>query len=188
MKKEVKTLVVHPLDSSTDFLKPIYENIPIKTVVTGGITKYEVIKLIEQHDRIMMMGHGSPGGLFNRDFNYCGSYIIDETMVPLLKTKDCVFIWCNADEFVKRHKLKGFFSGMFVSEVGEAFYCKVKLPIENDQRQKIVTESNDAFAQIVGQHINKKPKDMFDRVKREYGVLTDTNPVASYNHKRLYLL
>jgi hypothetical protein len=31
-----------------------------------------------------------------------------------------VFIWCNADQFMKRHQLRGFYSGMFISEVQEA--------------------------------------------------------------------
>ena len=183
MKKKIKTLVIHPDDRSTDFLKPIYENVPNKTVVTGLISKYEVIKLIEKNDRIMIMGHGSPGGLFNRNFSYCNGYIIDDTMVPLLKEKkDCVFIWCNADEFVNHHKLEGFFSGMFVSELGEAHYMRVANPT-----QAMVDESNYAFADIVSRHINKGITPMYEQVKREYGVLAEVNAVAAYNNKRLYL-
>ena len=192
MKKKVRTLVIHPDDRSTDFLKPIYENVPDKTVVTGNISQYELIKLIEEHDRIMMMGHGSPGGLFSiGQFTYCDGYIIDHRLVPLLRQKkNNVFIWCNADEFVKRHKLNGFFSGMFVSEVGEAFYCKVypNRDKKKDEIQNDVTQSNDAFAQIVGVHINKPIDNMFESVLREYDVLAESNPVARYNHKRLYLM
>jgi hypothetical protein len=184
MKKVVKTLVIHPDDRSTDFLKPIYENVPNKTVITGRVSKYDVIKLMETHDRIMMMGHGSPGGLFNRNFTFCNGFIIDDTMVPLLKEKnDNVYIWCDADQFVRRHNLKGFFSGMFVSEVGEAYYMRVKEP-----NQRMVDESNDTFSEIVSRHITKKPKEMYEQVKQEYGVLADTNPVASYNLKRLFLV
>jgi len=184
MKKEITTLVIHPEDRSTDFLCPIYENVPNKTVIRGGITKFELLKLIEQHDRIMMMGHGSPNGLFNRDFPYSGYYIIDEQIVPLIKEKtDTVFIWCNADQFVKGHNLKGFFSGMFVSEVEEAHYMRVPNPT-----QSMVDESNNTFSEIVSRHINKEIKVMYEQVKQEYGVLTDSNPVASYNHKRIYLV
>jgi len=184
MKKIVKTLVIHPEDKSTDFLCPIYENIPNKTVVRGGISKYEVIKLIESHDRIMMMGHGAPVGLFNRNFTFAGGYIIDVSMVPLLKQKkDNVFIWCNADKFVRQFELNGFFSGMFVSEVGEAYYMRVPNP-----NQKQVDESNNTFSEIVSRHINKSPKKMFELVMKEYGILAESNPIASYNHKRLYIL
>jgi len=181
---KIKTLVIHPQDKSTDFLCPIYENVPNKTVIRGGISKYDLMKLMETHDRIMMMGHGTPGGLLNRNFTFAGPYIVDESMVPLLKEKkDCVFIWCNADQFVKRFELNGFFSGMFVSEVGEAYYMRVPRP-----NQKMVDESNNAFSEIVSRHINKKLKVMYEQVKQEYGTLTDSNPVARYNHKRLYLV
>ena len=41
-----------------------------------------------------------------------------------LKKKDnSVFIWCNADQFVNRYNLKGFYTGMFISEVMEAVFC-----------------------------------------------------------------
>ena len=70
----MKTLIIHPADESTTFLDIVYKNIPDKTVVTGGISKMDVMKLIESHDRVMMMGHGSPGGLFNvGQFTECGS-------------------------------------------------------------------------------------------------------------------
>lgn len=126
----MKTLIIHPADSSTSFLDIVYNPIPDKTVITGGVTKTEVQRLIREHDRVMMMGHGSPGGLFSvgqfdtgGQYGY-GGYIIDQTMVPALKEKDnSVFIWCNADKFVNTFKLKGFYSGMFISEVGEALYC-----------------------------------------------------------------
>ena len=52
----MKTLIIHPDDPSTDFLKPIYEHITNATIVTGGISKKEVNQLIEQHDCIYMMG------------------------------------------------------------------------------------------------------------------------------------
>ena len=99
----MSTLIIHPEDSTTTFLTPIYSGIKEKTVITGGVTKNELIREIEAHDRIMMMGHGSPSGLLSmRKFkNHFGLYIIDEEMVPLLSgKKDSIFIWCYADRFV----------------------------------------------------------------------------------------
>lgn len=182
----MKTLIIHPSDPSTSFLDVVYESIPNKTVITGGITKDEVRKLIEEHDRVMMMGHGSPGGLFAvgqfRDHrSYC-SYIIDNTMVPLLSEKDnSVFIWCNADKFVDGFSLKGFYSGMFISEVGEANYCG--LP---GTPQDVVDESNYGFVNIIAKHINEDTESIYDKVRNEYGLIAEENPVALYNHKRLY--
>lgn len=180
----MRTLVIHPHDESTHFLKPIYENIPDKTVITGGITKVELNELIDSHDRVMMMGHGSPWGLFSvGQFKGTAPYIIDNTVVYLLLQKqNSVFIWCNADQFVNRHKLKGLYSGMFISEVGEATYCG--LP---NTSQNTVDESNNSFAAILGNVINKPIKDIYSEVKTQYGLLAESNDVALYNSNRLYL-
>jgi hypothetical protein len=182
----MKTLVIHPKDRTTDFLKPIYENIPNATVLTEGL-KSDVIKLIKEHDRIMMMGHGSPWGLFGvgrfREGSYYSSFIIDnDTVHALIPKKQNVFIWCNADKFVNRHALKGFYSGMFISEVGEATYCG--LP---DTSQSIVDESNNQFATIVGNLIDKPLYEAYKDIKQQYKVLAEGNPVAQYNYERLYL-
>jgi len=63
MKKSC--LVIHPKDDSTQFLDIVYNPIPNKTIITGGVTKKEVNDLIETHDRVVMCGHGSPFGLFS---------------------------------------------------------------------------------------------------------------------------
>ena len=60
----MKTLIIHPIDESTDFLRPIYKNVQNRTLITCNITKAELLQLVHEHDRIMMMGHGSPHGLF----------------------------------------------------------------------------------------------------------------------------
>ena len=182
----MKTLVIHPKDRTTDFLKPIYENIPNATILTEGL-KSDVIKLIKEHDRIMMMGHGSPWGLFGvgrfREDSYYPSYVIDnETVHALIPKKQNVFIWCNADKFVNRHALKGFYSGMFISEVGEAMYCG--LP---DTLQSVVDESNNQFATIVGNLIDKPLYEAYNDIRQQYKVLAEGNPVAQYNYERLYL-
>jgi hypothetical protein len=103
-------------------------------------------------------------------------------MVPILKEKDNnVFIWCNADKFVDGFKLEGFYSGMFISEVGEAHYCG--LPgTEQDQ----VDESNYAFVNIIAKYINEDKNIIHENVKKEYGVLAEENPIALYNNNRLY--
>ena len=180
----MKTLIIHPKDKSTQFLDIVYETIPNKTIVTGGITKDEVRKLIEEHDRVMMCGHGAPHGLFSvGQFLDCkGGFIIDQSMVEVLSKKDnSIFIWCNADKFVDTFKLRGFYSGMFISEVGEARYCG--LP---GTEQEQVDESNYGFCNIIAKYINE-PKDIiYENVTREYGLIAEENPVALYNNNRLY--
>jgi len=174
----MKTLVIHPHDETTHFLKPIYEDIPNKTVITGGWFIAEVEDLISKHDRIIMLGHGSPRGLFGINFNR--SYVIDKDTVDLLENKECIFIWCHADQFVKEHNLKGLYSGMFVSEVGEALMYNLK------GDKKLINESNNAFAFMLGSVINKMPlNEAYNQVKKDYGWLSKLNEIANYNNERL---
>ena len=175
----MKTLIIHPQDASTDFLKPIYNNIEGKTVLTEG-TRKKVIEEIERHDRIMMMGHGSPSGLFSIG-RFDSAYAIDESLVELLKEKECVFIWCNADRFVDRHDLKGFYSGMFVSEISEANYCGFYTD------QGTVDESNNSFALWLGEVINNPLSEVYSSLLPKYQILAEDNKVAAYNQKRIYL-
>lgn len=180
----MKTLVIHPKDDSTSFLDIVYNPIQNKTVITGGISKNELNKLIQEHDRIMMMGHGSPGGLFSvGQFKNSGGYIIDRTNVPYLRNKENnVYIWCNADKFVDEFGLMGFYSGMFISEVGEASYCG--LP---GTPQEVVDESNYGFCNIISKYIDGTKDMIYENVKKEYGLIAENNPVAFYNNKRLYM-
>ena len=176
-------LVIHPTDRSTDFLKPIYANITDATILHSGVNKAQIAKLISEHDRIIMLGHGSIHGLFSiGQFDGENGYVIDSTMVPLLYEKECIAIWCNADQFMNKHELNGFYSGMFISEVGEATYCG--LP---GTEQETVTASNDYFAELLGEVINEPLSVIYEHVMNNYELLTEDNPVANYNHNRLYL-
>ena len=185
----MKTLIIHPQDSSTDFLIPIYMDLKSfpdfddVTIVRGGMSKAEVNEQIKQHDRIMMMGHGSPSGLFSVG-QFTGTYghIIDRETVPLLREKECIYIWCNANSFVDSFNLKGLYSGMFISEVTEAIFCGLY-----GTKQEVVTESNDFFANEFGKVSDKPLIEAFEYIKDVYGTLTESNPVAKYNHHRLYL-
>ena len=119
----MRYLIIHPKDPSTDFLKPIYATISNKTVINSGISKDKLRNHVKKHDRIIMLGHGTPIGLLSvGQFPDNGSYVIDYSYSDLLSAKKGnIFIWCYADQFVKRNGLNGFFSGMFISEFGESF-------------------------------------------------------------------
>ena len=142
------TLIIHPDDRSTDFLRPIYRNIKHKTVITGLITRDGLHALIKAHDRIIGLGHGSPSGLFNMSAGGFGSFILGAGEVEILRGKELVSIWCHANQFMEHHKLKGIYSGMFISEVSEARYYNL-----NEVTQDDVDESNDAFARMLGEEM-----------------------------------
>jgi len=165
----MKTLVIHPADESTDFLKEIYRG-KDWTVMTDQLSKKNVIEQIQLHDRIIMMGHGHPGGLFYSPIN--------SELVYLLKEKQCVCIWCNADKFVERYKLNGFYTGMFISEVGEAAYYGIKVS------QGTIDRSNRDFAfemRLCLDHDD--PKDIYEEVKSTY---VGMHEVYQFNNDRLY--
>lgn len=175
-----KTLVIHPKDNSTDFLSVIYKDISICKVITSG-TKVEVDEEIKKHDRIIMLGHGTPHGLMSVGQFGNINYIVDRTTVELLRDKECIFIWCNANMFVEYHQLKGFYSGMFVSEVGESIYCGC------ESSQEDVDNSNDFFSVLLGECINNELDVIYETIKEGYGKIRNTNKVVFYNHQRLYL-
>ena len=184
----MKTLVIHPDDRSTDFLKPIYDKLNDVTLVTGNWTRKEIIEGIQMHDQVMMMGHGSPGGLFAMGQFWpqdaFSAYIIGADMVEVLSQKDNnIFIWCNADQFVNKHDLKGFYTGMFISETGEAAYCG--LP---GTPQYIVDESNHGFVNILSEKLQgtRDTSLLFEQTSGIYSIIADINPVAKYNYNRLF--
>ena len=176
----MKTLVIHPSDRSTDFLRPIYQSLEQYTLIAGG-TRKEVNDLIKGHDRIVMCGHGSPWGLFSVGM-FDGAYIIDCDTVPLFEDRECVFIWCNADKFVNRYNLKGLYSGMFVSEVGEAIMMGI-----GSVPQALVDESNNLFAKWLGKGMHRDLYHAYHRMMNDYEQLAEHNVVAQYNSDRLYM-
>lgn len=179
----MRTLVIHPKDRSTNFLKGIYENIPNKVVITNGVSRKELKEIIPQFDRVIMCGHGSPYGLMGvGQFKDRGN-IIDETLVYLLQNMEQnIYIWCHANMFVERFKLKGFYSGMFVSEVSEGHYCGVQ-----GVNKKMVESSNYRFVKHLSSVVEKDKLTIFKQVKKKYGITSRTNPVSFYNHQRLFV-
>lgn len=180
----MNTLIVHPQDESTDFLKVIYQSIPNPTVVTGGISHSDLTKLIQEHSSIIMLGHGAREGLFSvGQFISNDQFIVDHRMVKLLRSKSrCIYIWCHADWFTIYYKLRGFYTGMFISQVDEAWACRIE-----DATPEMVEESNTEFCRIIGQVINEDAHTIYNTVKDEYSRIAKVNPVAFYNWRRLYV-
>ena len=168
----MKTLVIHPDDPSTDFLKEIYLGKSWTVINEHQITRSRsrISDLIKEHDRIIMMGHGHAHGLFMS--------CINSDMVYLLREKQCICIWCNADQFVLRYGLKGFYTGMFISEVGEANYYGIQVS------QGTIDRSNRDFAfemRLCLDHDD--PKDICEEIKSVYVGMHD---VYRFNNDRLY--
>ena len=181
----MKTLIIHPKDLTTEFLAPIYAHLRNKTVVTGGITKSKVKGLIESHDRVIMLGHGAPYGLMNpRQFPDAGLFIIDGSMANSLKSSsNCIFVWCHANQFLKRYGLSGLCSGMFISEKEEAEMYGFE-----DIDMGMIDQSNERFSFILSKYINERMEILYQSLLKEYKVVARTNPIARFNFERLQLI
>jgi len=164
----MKTLVIHPKDSTTEFLNKIYKD-KDWTIINHPLSRKDMKHQIKNHDRIIMMGHGSPYGLLGH------GYHINATIGELLRTKKCICIWCNADVFVKTHKLKGFYTGMFISEVSEAKYFNI------NANQNEIDYSNNLFVDNLKDIIDSP--DILNEIKSSY---TGNSLVIQYNNERLY--
>lgn len=114
-------IVIH-IDSfptgDTSFLKECYKGLD-NAIVLYNPSKATINKTLTEHpdDDVMMLGHGSPSGLFSTDWK---GNVINYTNVDLLKGRNCIGIWCYAKQFAKRYGLKGYFTDMFISNAGEA--------------------------------------------------------------------
>ena len=161
----MKTLVIHPTDNTTDFLCEIYKGKGF-TVIRHNPRKKDLKEQLKNHQKIILLGHGTEKGLIGHN-----KYIIDSSLVYILREKQCICIWCNADEFVKKYKLKGFYTGMIVSEIDEAYMYGLPTDLS------LITQSNEKLAKALGKTFD------IDKVKELY---TPTNPVEQFNWERLY--
>lgn len=179
----MKTLIIHPKDNSTDFVEEVYKDLPDKLVIGSGVTRKELIDIISQHDKIIIIGHGSPEGLFSVGaFPETIGYIIDHSFVDVLSTKkECMYLWCNADRFVEKYNLKGFYSGMFISELFEANFCGVSNPTEEKMEL-----ANEHFQNTFKKHLHGDMKYIYENAKSDYEAASSDNSIIKYNSKRIY--
>lgn len=172
----MKTLVIHPADKSTDFLSTIYADTDWTIIRAIQTTKSHLRKSIKEHDRIICMGHGDPTGLV-REYKIQLSYMIDSTYVQMLREKDCIFIWCYANDFAKKYAIKGFSTGMIISESYEAHYHRVIHSPES------VKKSNEKFALAIKKCVSLPTIDMKSEFHKLY--IPESN-VEQYNNERIF--
>ena len=162
-----KTLVIHPEDETTEFLKTIYKDRVDWTIINSNLaSKNEIVKGLVKHDRVIMLGHGTPHGLLGK-----GRFMIDSQLVFILREKECIGIWCNADQFGERYGLKSFFTGMIVSEEQEADMFLLHETSEDE-----IQKSNTLFAEAVRRSIDSP--NIAEDIKKIY---VGDSPVIKFN-------
>lgn len=183
----MKTLCVHPDDRSTDFLKRVYKGKDWDVISSWPGDRKTLAKTMRCYDRIVMMGHGTPGGLLNVNKFYGReepqpTYVVDDSFVDILAGKKTVSIWCYSDQYARRNKLPGFHTGMIISEVREAEMVLGSAPLD----EKRTLDNMNLFADVVNRHIDDSDLLEAQRLMREeYG---RDDPVSEFNRKNIIML
>jgi hypothetical protein len=187
--REGDILIIHPDDRTTDFLKPSYEGLNA-TVLTHQDQFYNLAETMRRHNRIIMMGHGSPSGLFmpliqgveedeNGELYEYRDYSINNSFADILKEKRTVCVWCNADRYVVPNGLHGFYTGMVISEMCEADWCDVR-----GCNPKQLEESSTTFAIALKEALKVDGPESVGIFKEIYH--NPNNPIMVYNRQRIY--
>lgn len=168
----MKTLVIHDTsDDSTKFLKIIYDGHPEWTLINKNISKSKLKLAIKEHDRIVMLGHGTKFGLFGFD-----RYVIDSSYVYLLRDKVCFCVWCYANDFVEKYDLKGFYTGMVISELDESYYCSVHTSLDE------IEASNYLFAEAMQKAINSP-----NMLEAAHNVYNGNGEIFEFNKESIFI-
>lgn len=170
----MKTLIIHPSDPTTDVLKSIYKAFETVDVYNGRNTD-ELKQLVSNYDRFIVMGHGTPYGLLDVNKNYLFGY----GMVTTFKNNDTnIYIWCKANDYVKDLNLKGFATGMIISELKEARWYDIKCTLGQ------IEESNELFVNSIKDNLSSDIQKMVFGVRKQY--YSETNPIIKFNMKNIY--
>ena len=171
----MKTLTIHPSDKTTDVLKPIYN--AIDTDVYNGSDYTVLRKTILQYERFIIMGHGTPYGLLNWRKDYV--FGIQKEITDIFRKNDTnIYIWCNANRYVESNDLKGFATGMIISEPMEAEWFNIEYTPE------MIEESNILFANSIRDNLNDDIPKMVYGVRNQYS--SETNPIIKFNMKNIH--
>ena len=174
----MKTLIIHPKDYTTDFLCESYKDLDCTIIRSKIIGSGNLRRAIKDHDKIIFLGHGDTNGLL-RDYVFQISYLINSKYVQLLREKECVYVWCYADQFVRKYGLKGFATGMVISEINLSIDCCVLF--KNNEVEK----SNEKFAKSLARALQTPLiSEMKNIFHSEY--LPESN-VEEFNNNNIFI-
>jgi hypothetical protein len=148
------------------------------TLMDVKVNNHSLWENLRNHDDLFVVGHGGPTGLFST--NSYGLFI-DASTAPLLKREGLKnkILWCNAHVFIEKYDIKGFYTGMIISEVSEARYCGI-----NNPTQDMVDSANQLLATTMRKYIHLDPYPFWEAMKDEYK--DNSNPVMVFNQERIF--
>lgn len=113
-----KTLCLHKSDSTTTMLAQIYEGKDWDVINDCWSVNHTTLHaLIDSHERIVMLGHGTSWGLIGFIRDCCAEH---------LKGKKLFMLWCNADSYWAKHK-----------ELGTGWYCTGNMPSDEHEAASV---------------------------------------------------
>lgn len=186
MNKASNTLVIHPKDLTTDCLAVIYEGRGWDVIRDYNTSPQEVLEAIKSHERIIMLGHGTPGGLLaghdsSYGFTRFHHFIVGAMHAEELKKKQTFSIWCNSDAFFKKHGIHGLHTGMIISEEDEEWAVLGRAPLDEEEMEVNMELFCGAFAK----YIDLTPEECREKVLEEY---VGDDEVTQFNRERIIVL
>ena len=113
-------IIIHIDNHSHDaaILSRIYEGLDGSIVCYNrGKSNIKRLLRITGNEPVMLLGHGTPSGLLNISQN---GFAVGSEHVEWLRNRPVIGIFCYASEFADNYGLQGFFTSMFISNMGEA--------------------------------------------------------------------
>ncbi len=184
------TLVIHPYDTSTEMLKYVYENrVPAFDICRDpNISKSDLASLIKIYENIIILGHGTGAGLAypcavheRRPSPNGGYFMIDDSFASLLREKKTISMWCYSDLYFKRNHIKGFHTGMIISERAEAELVMGKCPLSD----KELYDNMVSLSKALSECLDKSPEEMREYILAHYN---GTDPISEFNRKNIIVL
>jgi hypothetical protein len=181
-------------DVDTRVLAALWDGIPDARVLdirpgTPDARRAVDEAISEEEDALVLCGHGSPQGLFDPSV-MAGRidlsallrnppFLVDARNAPSIRARRTVGVWCYAAEFAASANLPGFFTGMFVSNPGEAAY--VRCPTSD---ARTITGQEVLFCRRVNELL-RSDVPMEDWIPRLNAQADRSIGVVRYNYDRL---
>ena len=177
-----KVLVIHPEDVSTDMLQIVYSGKGYDVIRDPSISDEELVEQIRSHDKIIMLGHGTPSGLlaFDRK-NFSIRYLINDSHAELLKTKETYSMWCYSDLYFSKHGMKGFHSGMIISEMMEALALGINGYTDADISKTLVPLMFAMHDTLEMEDLEEMRRIILERYDAD-------DPITQFNRKNILIL
>ena len=179
-KTFISMLVIHIISTEdTNDFAGIYEGLDA-TILINPTSSECKRAIINEQDRIVLIGHGTDWGLLNQRLD---GFMVGSNMVQFLRGKDIIGIWCNASNFANRYDLTGFFTSMFISNTDELIECGFQT-FENCEEE--IRRQNLIFAsrinELLAAHIPSR-----NWATLLYDILTNRDErFVYYNYEAMY--